>query len=146
MKAENKSEEYFLNGFACAQSIMLAFSDKFGLDPEIAKRIASTFGGGMGRMRKTCGALTGAFMVLGLKYGNTDPKDMEKKLHAYSKVRELTEIFEAIYETTECKKIIEKHTDKEGIKARTHHRLICNRLVRTVHEMLALMIDNDGRD
>ncbi len=146
MKAVNKSEEYFLNGFACSQSILLAFSNRFGIDHEIAKRIASTFGGGMGRMRKTCGALTGAFMVLGLKYGNTDPKDMEKKLNSYSKVRELTTKFESIYGTTDCKKIIEQYTDKEGIKARTHHRLICNKLVRTVHEMLELMVDDDARD
>ncbi len=140
MKPENKSEEYFLNGFACSQSILLAFSDRFDLDQEIAKQISSTFGAGMGRMRKTCGALTGAFMVLGLKYGNADPQDMEKKLNSYSKVRELTNKFEAIYGTSDCKKIIEKYTDEEGVKERFHHRLICNRLVRTVHEMLELMV------
>jgi hypothetical protein len=50
------------------------------MDKETAQRVSSTFGGGMGRLREKCGAVTGAFMVLGLAYGNTDSKDMNTKL------------------------------------------------------------------
>jgi C_GCAxxG_C_C family probable redox protein len=59
----------FDEGYSCAQAVLLAFSPSFGLDESTAKLISSTFGGGMGRLRLTCGAVTGAFMVLGLAYG-----------------------------------------------------------------------------
>jgi len=62
----NKALSLFDEGYACSQSILLAFSDRFGIDEEKAKLISSTFGGGMGRLRQKCGAVTGGFMVLGL--------------------------------------------------------------------------------
>ncbi|HEY3389823.1 MAG TPA: C-GCAxxG-C-C family protein, partial [Prolixibacteraceae bacterium] len=85
----NKSLALFDEGYACSQSVLLAFAEQFKLDETSAKLISSTFGGGMGRLRQKCGAVTGGFMVLGLAYGNTDPKDMDIKLAAYEKVQEL---------------------------------------------------------
>lgn len=73
---------FFDKGYACSQSVLLTFASQFELNETTAKLIASTFGGGMGRLREKCGAVTGGFMVLGLKYGNTDPKDIETKLTA----------------------------------------------------------------
>ena len=63
----------FDSGFNCSQSVLTAFCNEFGLHDEPAFRIACGFGGGMGRMAKTCGAVTGAFMVIGLKtWSNTE--------------------------------------------------------------------------
>jgi hypothetical protein len=72
----------FDSGFNCSQSVLTAFCNEFGLQDEPGFRIACAFGGGMGRMAKTCGAVTGAFMVIGLKYGQTQ-KDtrLRKKKH-----------------------------------------------------------------
>jgi C_GCAxxG_C_C family probable redox protein len=139
--AENKTEEFFLEGYACAQSVVLAFADRFDLPEDTAKRMASTFGGGMGRLRKTCGALTGAYMVLGLHFGNTEPHDMDNKLNSYSKVRELTRRFEDLYGETDCGPLIRRHANAAEIKDRNHHRLICNQLVRSVHELLEEMLE-----
>ena len=89
MKKSNTKESFiaeaqnrFDEGYACSQSVLLAFADHFKLDKTTAKRISATFGGGMGRLRETCGAVTGGFMVMGLAFGNEEPKDMETKLNS----------------------------------------------------------------
>lgn len=82
-EAIEKAVKYFDEGFACSQSVLLTFANLYNLDENTAKLISSTFGGGMGRLRQKCGAVTGGFMVLGLQYGNTNPKDMDSKLLAY---------------------------------------------------------------
>ena len=71
------AEQYFLEGYNCSQAVLLAFSDRTGLDKETAARLASSFGGGLARMREVCGAVSGAAMVLGLVRGYADPKDAE---------------------------------------------------------------------
>src|ERR1035437_5592804 len=93
----DKALNLFDEGFACSQSVLLAFSNQLKIDDTSAKLISSTFGGGMGRLRQKCGAVTGGFMVLGLAHGNADPKDMNTKLAAYKKVRELNQLEEDIY-------------------------------------------------
>ena len=77
------AERYFLDGFNCAQAVLLAFSDLTGLEQDTAARLASSFGGGLGRMREVCGAVSGASMVLGLLKGYSDPKDADAKRDHY---------------------------------------------------------------
>ena len=124
-----KALTLFDEGYACSQSVLLAFANEFNLDERTAKLVSSTFGGGMGRLRQKCGALTGGFMVLGLKYGNTDPKDMETKLHAYKMVRELNKQVEDIHGTSNCFELLKKHATKADVEARRHHKLICRTMV-----------------
>ena len=89
-EAIDKAVKYFEEGYACSQSVLLAFAEELKLDPRVAKLISGTFGGGMGRLRNKCGALTGSFMVLGMAQGYDDPKDMETKMDVYKKVRLIT--------------------------------------------------------
>jgi C_GCAxxG_C_C family probable redox protein len=96
----------FKKDFSCSQSVFSAFAPEFGLDREKALRVAGAFGGGMGRMGKTCGAVTGAFMVIGLKYGNTRAEDEETKEKAYELVNEFTKRFKTRNEDTECRKLL----------------------------------------
>ncbi len=131
---------YFDEGYACSQSVVLAFSGEFNLDGNMAKLISSTFGGGMGRLREKCGAVTGGFMILGLKYGNLDPKDMDTKLAAYRKVRELNKKAEEVFGTTSCAEILKKHTKESDVAERNHHKIICRRVVGDVAEMVYDMI------
>jgi C_GCAxxG_C_C family probable redox protein len=125
----DKAQVLFDEGYACAQSVLLAFANEFNLDEKTAKLISSTFGGGMGRLRQKCGAVTGGFMVLGLKYGNSDPKDMETKLHAYKMVRELNKQVEEIHGTSNCFELLKKHATEADVEARKHHKIICRRVV-----------------
>jgi|ERR1035437_4865349 C_GCAxxG_C_C family probable redox protein len=124
-----KALSYFEEGYACSQSVLLAFAEQYDLNEKTAKLISSTFGGGMGRLRQKCGAVTGGFMVLGLAYGNTDPKDMDTKLYAYKKVQELNQSFEELHGTSICAELLNKHTTEAGINERKHHKIICSKLV-----------------
>ncbi|HPA64473.1 MAG TPA: C-GCAxxG-C-C family protein [Spirochaetota bacterium] len=139
-----KALDYFDSGYACSQSVLLAFSSEYGLDEEIAKKISSTFGGGMGRLRQKCGALTGAFMVLGLEFGNTEPLDMETKLSAYAKVRELDKKADEIYGTTQCAEILKKYVKStDDVKKRKHHQIICRKVVGDAVDLVFEFIKNN---
>ncbi len=127
-----KAVTLFDEGYACSQSVLLAFSGHFDLDERTAKLIASTFGGGMGRLRQKCGAVTGGFMVLGLKYGNLEPKDMETKLAAYRKVRELNRLVEDMHGTSQCGELLKKFASEADVEQRKHHKIICRKVVGDV--------------
>ncbi|HIV86362.1 MAG TPA: C-GCAxxG-C-C family protein [Candidatus Monoglobus merdigallinarum] len=90
-------KEYAMNlfrqGYNCSQSVLCAFCEELGLDTETAARLASSFGGGMGRMREVCGAFSGMLMVLGLRAGYSDPKSFKQKAAHYKRVQELAEMF-----------------------------------------------------
>jgi C_GCAxxG_C_C family probable redox protein len=132
---------FFDEGYACSQSILLTFSERFDLDERTTKLISSTFGGGMGRLRKTCGAVTGGFMVLGLAYGNENPKDLETKLAAYKKVRELNHAVEEIYGTSNCADLLKKHVTDTDVTERKHHQIICRKVVADVAGLLYDMME-----
>lgn len=85
--------QLFAEGYNCAQSVVGAWADYFGLDMDTALRISSSFGGGIGRMRLTCGAASGMFMLAGLATGTTDPKNRDAKAHNYQVVQQLAEAF-----------------------------------------------------
>jgi C_GCAxxG_C_C family probable redox protein len=87
------ARQNFLQGYGCAQSVLLAFSDLTGLDEKTSARLGSSFGGGMGRLREVCGGVTGAFAVLGLLCGYDDPADKEGKSRHYADIRELARRF-----------------------------------------------------
>ncbi|HPR85036.1 MAG TPA: C-GCAxxG-C-C family protein [Prolixibacteraceae bacterium] len=131
---------YFDEGYACSQSVLLAFAREFELDEKTAKLISSTFGGGMGRLREKCGAVTGGFMVLGLKYGNIAPTDMDTKLDCYRKVRDLNGKVKGLYGTTNCGEILKQHATESEIAERKHHKIVCRRVVGEVTEMVYEMI------
>lgn len=131
-EAIDKSQELFDEGFACSQSVLMTFAKQFELDERTAKLISSTFGGGMGRLREKCGAVTGGFMVLGLKYGNANPKDMDTKLAAYRKVRDLNHRVEEIHGTTNCSEILKKFATEADVAERKHHKIICRKVVGDV--------------
>lgn len=123
------AQSLFDEGYACSQAVLLAYADYFNLDKTTAKRISSTFGGGMGRLRETCGAVTGGFMVLGLAFGNELPNDMDTKLNSYKKVRELNKMVVDVHSTSNCRQLLIKHASEQQIKDRKHHKLICRQMV-----------------
>ncbi|MGA2157952.1 MAG: C-GCAxxG-C-C family protein [Dehalococcoidia bacterium] len=104
----------FRQGFNCTQAVLAAFGDDFGLDRIMAYKVASGFGGGMGHMGKTCGAVTGAFMVIGLKYGMTVADGSQSHRAAFGKVREFTEKFRAQHGSITCSKLLGADFSKPG--------------------------------
>jgi len=85
--------EMFNEGYACSQAVVAAFGSPFGLDRETGLKIAAGLGGGIGRTGNICGAVTGAILILGLKFGSTNPKDKNAKFSVYKKVQEFCEEF-----------------------------------------------------
>jgi len=142
----DRAVSLFDEGYACSQAVLLAFSPEFDIDETTAKLISSTFGGGMGRLRLTCGAVTGAFMALGLAYGNADPRDMERKLDSYAKVRALKAEVEKIHGTIVCAELLKKRASGSDVEERKHHSLICRSIVGDVAGLLFDMIEDRLRD
>ncbi len=107
-KKSEKARELFYKGYNCSQSVIGAFCEDFGLKFDTAMMLSSSFGGGMGGLREVCGALSGAFMVLGLKYGYTLPEMTSEKAELYKKVKKLAEAFKEKHQTILCRELLEK--------------------------------------
>ena len=84
-----KAMECFMQGYGCSQAVVAAFADMYGLDDTMAKRISAGFGGGVGRMRMMCGAVSGLVTLAGLEKGQTEGNDREGKAECYKLVQEL---------------------------------------------------------
>ena len=102
-----KAEELFIGGCNCAQAVVLAFSDLTGLDKTTSMKLTSSFGGGIGRLREVCGAVSGMMMVLGLLYGYEEngEKDINKKEH-YKAVQQLAADFSSRNGSIVCRDIL----------------------------------------
>lgn len=88
-----RAVEFFMSGYGCSQSVVAAFADLYGLDETMSKRIAAGFGGGVGRMRMMCGAVSGLVILAGLDCGQTEGDDREGKAACYKVVQELLDTF-----------------------------------------------------
>ena len=89
-----RAKELFHQGFNCSQSVFAACADLYGIEDEaLALRLSASFGGGIGRMRQTCGAACGMFMLAGLENGSATPHDAEGKKQNYALVQELAADF-----------------------------------------------------
>lgn len=106
MNRSENAEDLFLSGYNCAQSVVLSFADDLKFSKELAQKMAAGFGGGMGKQQETCGAVTGAIMVLGLIKGEEVNNNDELKSSSYGAVKDLTRDFVAVYKTTQCRELI----------------------------------------
>lgn len=105
-KYSKKAVELFREGYNCAQSVFCAFSDELGFDFETALKLSSSFGGGMGRLREVCGAVSAMFMIAGLKYGYTTPNNDEIKGEHYARIQELAARFKEKHGTIICRELL----------------------------------------
>lgn len=96
----------FKSGLNCAQAVLTAYSDDFGLDNNIALSISCGFGGGMGRLQKTCGAVTGAYMVLSIYSSGKYPENNARKEESYALIQKFSDKFKSIHGTTNCKTLL----------------------------------------
>ena len=106
-KYSEKAVNNFKSGYNCAQSVFLAFASEFGLDDETALKLSSSFGGGMGRLREVCGAVSSMFAIAGLKKGYTSPNNDDAKAQHYELIQNLAEKFKSKYGTIICRELLE---------------------------------------
>ncbi len=133
----------FKQGYSCSQTVVAAFAPSLGLDRDTALKIASGFGGGMGRLGETCGAVTGAFMILGLKYGSP-ATDRQAKETIYAVVREFAQRFQTIHGSLLCRDLLGCDLNTpEGLALAQEKKLfstVCSPYVETAAEILEEML------
>jgi len=131
--AEN-SVALFREGFSCSQAILAAYADDFGLPRETALRIAQPFGGGIAKSGDWCGAVTGALLVIGLKYGRVRAEDVAAKDKTYALVQEFLRRFKARYGTVRCNDLlgcdIGTPEGQKTIAEKKLHETRCEGLIR----------------
>ena len=104
---EKQARENFLNGYNCAQSVFLAYAQELGFNKETALKLSSSFGGGMGRLREVCGAVSAMFMIAGLKKGYTENNNDEVKAKHYTLIQKLAKEFEQENGSIICRELLE---------------------------------------
>ena len=139
MEHKYLAADLFLEGYNCAQAVAVAFTDLTGMDKKEAAKLASPFGGGMGRLREVCGAVSGMFMVLGYLYGydNSDADVQKKEL--YHQVQELAEQFKAMNGSIICRELLDNPSTDPNPSPRTaeyYAKRPCARMVMTAAELM----------
>jgi len=136
MRKAEGAVSMFKEGFSCSQAIFSMYGKELGVDDKTAIKIASAFGGGMARMGETCGAVTGAFMVIGLKYATG--KDSKDKV--YSIVKKFVDEFKSRNQSIVCKELLGfDMSTSEGMKEIKEKKLvgtICPKLIKDASEIL----------
>lgn len=147
MKRSEKALDYFSNGFNCAQSIIISFADILKIEEEKALRIASGFGGGMGGMQETCGAVTGAFMVIGYLKGKYKEGDDEAKILTNELIQEYTNKFVEKYGSINCKALIKfdlstKEGREQAVEADVFNKKCTTFINHTVELLEEILLSN----
>lgn len=137
-----RAKALFLEGYNCSQSVVGAFCEELGLEKEQAVRMASSFGGGMGRLREVCGCVSGMFMIVGYLYGYDDPKVYNGKKELYAKVQELAGKFAEENGSIICRELLGKEgKDASSLPSKRtdeyYKKRPCPNLVAFTAEMLA---------
>lgn len=139
-----KAEEYFCNNFNCSQAVFTTFATEMGLDEEVALRIATQFGGGA-RKGEMCGAVSGALMALGLKYGHCHAEDAEEKGKAYQIAEDFMNRFIAEKGTVVCRELlgydVSKTEDMQKIKELNLFKTVCPEMIRCATLIVEQMIN-----
>ncbi len=144
-KKGERAKAYFEEGYNCAQSVAGAFAGEMGMEPEAVFRLISAFGGGMGRLREVCGAVSGMFFVVGALYGYEDPKAFEEKKELYSRVQTLAAAFEKENGSIICRELLGLMEKREAPTperrtAAYYAKRPCGELVRQAAEILEVYI------
>ncbi len=133
--------ELFLKGYNCSQAVVGAFADKLDIDFDTLMRLSASFGGGMGRLREVCGAVSGMFMVIGLLKGYSSPDDFDGKKEHYERIQHLAQAFKNEHQTIICRELLQdiKKTQGSAPQERTpqyYKERPCSAFVYTAAEIL----------
>ncbi len=135
---------YFHNGYNCSQAVMLAFKDKMGISEEEAKKLSFPFGGGFGRLRDICGALSASAMVISMLFFNTEP---EGKAEGYAKVQKFASDFADLNGSIYCRELLGLDKDAKTSPVpqernkEFYEKRPCERIVREIAKLVAKYIN-----
>ena len=144
-----KAAELFLSGYNCAQAVAVAFTDVTGLTEAQAAKMASAFGGGMGRMREVCGAVGGMLMVLSYVYGYDTPGDDISKKRLYGQVQALAAGFRAENGSIICREILKNPPSDPNPTPRTaefYAKRPCAKMVMTAARLLEQFMEENPHE
>lgn len=136
-----RAKEYFLQGYNCSQAVVLAFQEELGMEEKQLLHMASSFGGGMGRLREVCGTVSGMFMVAGCLYGYDSPKDYQRKKEHYERIQQLAAQFREQNGSIVCRELLglEQKTDVPTPEKRTpeyYKKRPCGELIACAAEIM----------
>jgi C_GCAxxG_C_C family probable redox protein len=144
MNLVKKSVKLFEDGFACSQAILSTYGEKYGLAKNLALKIGDPFGAGMRGLSETCGAVTGAFMVIGLKYGRMNLEDTEAKEKTAELVQEFVKRFKARHSTIICKELLGHDVsipeERAKVEDQNLFKTVCPKFVRDAAEILEAIL------
>lgn len=143
-----RAYELFKEGYNCSQAVFGAFAEELGVDFDTAVKLASGFGGGIGRMREVCGTFTGLTMAASMIYGYNDPKDTETKTELYEKIRALADKFREENGSIICRELLglqqaERSAVPEERTSEYYKKRPCAELCRYAAELLEEFIKNN---
>lgn len=147
MNYVEKAVNYYSNNFNCSQAVFTTFATELGVEEELALKIGTQFGGGA-RKGEMCGAVSGALMVLGLKYGHCHAENMEEKRRAYRIAEDFMNRFIAEKGTVVCRELlgydVSKTEDAEKIRELNLFKTTCPEMVRCAARIVEEMISELG--
>jgi C_GCAxxG_C_C family probable redox protein len=130
----------FRDGCSCSQAVFSTYAETMDWDRETALKVSAGFGGGMGRMAETCGAVTGAMMAIGLKHASADVKDAQAREKTYALVRQFADEFRARHGALDCRDLLGCDISTPEGRQQAHDRdtrgTVCSQLVRDAAELL----------
>ncbi len=148
MTHEEKALQYFTDGANCAQAVVMAFCDELGMDEKTAARLASSFGGGIGRLREVCGAVSGMMMVYGMLRGYDDLKDPAAKKAHYANVQALAAKFREANGSIVCRELLNLRKNENSDPtptprdAKFYHSRACGDFVQCAVRLLDEALNN----
>lgn len=146
MTQKERARELFMEGYNCAQSVFIPFCDRFGIDESTAKKISAGLGGGLGRQREVCGAVSAASMVLGDIIAAQEGADQESKKKNYELVREFSDRFTQKHCSIICREMIKDLAKNKGAvpderTAEYYQKRPCLRVIEDAAEILTQMLE-----
>lgn len=141
------ARENFIRGYNCAQAVACAFCEELGLEETTVAKMVSSFGGGLGKQREVCGAVSGAAFVLGVLRGYSDPEATTEKTDHYARIQAFSARFKAEHETIICRELLKnlslrnEHTPEPDARTEEYYRVRpCIRFVETAAKITAEML------
>ncbi len=145
MNRVERAVSCFKEGFSCSQAMLSSYGPQLGLNHELALKVSGAFGGGMARMGETCGAVTGAFMVIGLKYGKTKFEDEQAKEKTYSLVKEFVDRFKSRNGSIVCRELlgcdISTPEGRDLAKEKNLFATLCPKFVQDAAEIIEQILE-----
>lgn len=139
MEKQEKAMNYFENGCNCSQAVVMPYSGELNVGEEVIQKMAVAFGGGMSKAGKICGCLSGALMVIGLKYGDDSAKIIANRIKSYNEGQKFIKEFHETFGATDCYELIKLDLNKKEDMERAQVKVFGSRCKNMVGKTVELL-------